>query len=502
METNGFFIANALKTDENFNILIVDDDLVILEILKKTLESVTNFNIFTADNPGLALDLVKNNDIDLSITDCFLPLINGLELIKNINDIKPDIPSIMISGSVDPEIIVKSINSNMVFGFLKKPVKDKELISMVYKALEIKILKRENKKYKRELEEKNIILEENKFRLCSILLNITDGVLILFPDGKIDLMNAKIQRLFFGRENSCYNIYSIYEISGFDSLKNKIRNFIDGKEENLRFEEDISDDIYSIHLSKFRNNGKLIGISVIFIDVTKEKEVDKLKMEFIANISHELKTPLASIQGFTEILLKAPNLQAEKREEFLNIVFKEALRLSKMVNSILDFSKIEFEKEVPKFENVDLLSLASEVVFLLREKAESKNLNLIFESKTEKKYVFSNKDMLKEALINLTENAVKYTKNGGLVRVSLFETQKGLKISIKDNGPGIPEEEHKNIFKKFYRIKGSKEKGTGLGLSIVKSICEKLNIKMFLISGLGEGCEFILEFTERAMEEV
>ncbi|HPO50118.1 MAG TPA: response regulator, partial [Spirochaetota bacterium] len=353
METNGFFIANALKTDENFNILIVDDDLVILEILKKTLESVTNFNIFTADNPGLALDLVKNNDIDLSITDCFLPLINGLELIKNINDIKPDIPSIMISGSVDPEIIVKSINSNMVFGFLKKPVKDKELISMVYKALEIKILKRENKKYKRELEEKNIILEENKFRLCSILLNITDGVLILFPDGKIDLMNAKIQRLFFGRENSCYNIYSIYEISGFDSLKNKIRNFIDGKEENLRFEEDISDDIYSIHLSKFRNNGKLIGISVIFIDVTKEKEVDKLKMEFIANISHELKTPLASIQGFTEILLKAPNLQAEKREEFLNIVFKEALRLSKMVNSILDFSKIEFEKEVPKFENVD-----------------------------------------------------------------------------------------------------------------------------------------------------
>ncbi|OHD13426.1 MAG: hypothetical protein A2086_08355 [Spirochaetes bacterium GWD1_27_9] len=496
MEKNDILLLSALKIDKKFNILVVDDDEIVITTLKEIIAKVNNFSVIGVTTPDKAIDIVKHQKIDLLVVDYFLPYMNGIELIKTIQKIDNEIPCIMISGKIASNILIEALNSNLIFRFIPKPWKNKHLLNSIYEALELKILKETAKEYKEQLEKQNFVLEDSYSRLESILMNISDAILVLFPDGKINLINKRMEHLLFGRDNSCYSLFSIYDLKNINALTGKIASFITGDKESDKFEEKLFDKCYFVYISKFRNNDeKLLGIVLTFVDVTKEKDLDKLKSDFVANVSHEFKTPLSSIQGFSEVLLRNHNLSKDKEKEYLNIIFKESLRLKGLVNSILNLSRFETSYEDLNLEKFNIVSIIEDCIFLLTKKIEEKEINLIF--KTNKKYIiFSNKEMVKEIFINLIENAIKYTPKNGIIVVTLFYENEQLLVSIKDNGSGIPKEEHENIFKKFYRLKNSNENenGYGLGLSIVKAILNILKIPIKLNSSLGEGSEFILIF--------
>ncbi|HQB62081.1 MAG TPA: ATP-binding protein, partial [Spirochaetota bacterium] len=245
----------------------------------------------------------------------------------------------------------------------------------------------------------------------------------------------------------------------------------------------------------FNNKEKLLGFILVFIDITKEKEMDKLKADFVSNVSHELRTPLSSIQGFSEMLIYNDDLSIDKQRDFLKIILKESIRLSDMVNSILNLSKIEADLNKPVLKEYELYPIVSDTVALLENKAAGKFIDIETFCDDSGAKVNTNRGMLKEILINIIDNAIKYTQKYGKIDINIYYDNDNTALSIKDNGPGIPEKEKENIFKKFYRINSnSEEKGTGLGLSIVKAVAERLKIDIVLNSKMGSGTEFLLIF--------
>ncbi len=492
-------LKKAFDANEIFNILLLEDDEVTVNFIKDLFSDNKNINIVPFNTFNEALKEIKKNlNYHLIIADYFLPDKNGLDFIKEVREINSDLPCIMITAQSSIELLVNIINSNAVYKIVLKPWKNEELITVVYEAIEFFLMKRFIQEYTEDIENKNIILEELYIRMESIISNITDGMIVIFPDGKINMI-TKIAEMLIRKNKNIKNFtgVSIFDTDIDDYIKQKIFYFINDKDKNIeRFEWQLNSNTFTIQLAKFKNkNNKLLGVVITFIDVTKERELEKLKQDFVSNVSHELRTPLSAIQGFSEVLLNSPDFPDEKKLDFLKIIYKESTRLSDMVNSILSLAKIEALDKKPALEKINVVSLLKEIILILEHKAKSKFIDIeLFYTNLNTEFL-SERSMLKEILINLIDNAVKYNHKYGKVEITVSEQSSF--ISIKDNGPGIPENEHENIFKKFYRLKKDIEnKGSGLGLSIVKALAEKCDIKIELKSTEGEGTEFILYFPE------
>lgn len=494
-------LKKSFDKKEKFNILLLEDDEVTRELIKDIFSDNKSINIVDFDNSNKALEEFNNNpNYSVSIVDYFLPDNNGLEFIKNIKEINRDIPCIIITAQSSVELLVDIINSNIVYKIILKPWENKEFVKVIYDSLEFYLMKRLIQEYTEDIENKNIILEELYIRMESIIANITDGIIVIFPDGKINMITKIAEKLITkkgGKKN--YIGLSVFDTDIHDYIKQKIFYFINNKDiDTERFEWNINSNTFTIQLSKFKNkNNKILGVVINFIDITKERELDKLKQDFVSNVSHELRTPLSSIQGFSEVLINSIDFPEDKKVDFLKIIYKEATRLTEMVNSILSLSKIEALDKKPDLISFDVIPVVKDVVTMLENKAKEKfiDIEILYTDKSIE--VKSEKGMLKEIFINLIDNAIKYNNKYGKVEIKISNNSDKKFLSIKDNGPGIPEEEHNNIFKKFYRIKKDDDvKGTGLGLSIVKALCEKCDIKLELKSSLGEGAEFILYFPE------
>ena len=234
-----------------------------------------------------------------------------------------------------------------------------------------------------------------------------------------------------------------------------------------------------------------------FLDAIEESE--RVRSEFSANVSHELKTPLTSISGFAELMKDGYVNDAAHVREFSTTIYNEAKRLLSLIDDIMHLSRIEAGTEDTKFrENVDLHSLASEVLERLSDKADKNEIELSLSG--EAFDVYGNRTMLEELLYNLTDNAIKYNQPGGHVYVILEDNA----VTVQDDGIGIPEDSLHRVFERFYRVDKSHSRaigGTGLGLSIVKHVAEKHNAKISIHSALGKGTSISVHFPEEKATE-
>jgi two-component system, OmpR family, phosphate regulon sensor histidine kinase PhoR len=242
----------------------------------------------------------------------------------------------------------------------------------------------------------------------------------------------------------------------------------------------------------------------IFEDVTKEKNIDKMKTEFISIASHQLRTPVTIIRGYLSMLTDGSYLIEDKEvKEYVEAAKQGSDRLVELIEDLLNISKIETDKLKVSREKEEVKKVLEEILMVHTNAMVEKNI--IFE----KKYNISNQDtflidlkMLINIVNNLVENAIKYTPQGGkiAIRVDILENEKRtLCISIKDTGVGIPEEEQEKVFEKFFRAKNVKDSdftGTGIGLYYVTRLLELLNGKITFSSKLGEGTEFTFEIPE------
>lgn len=227
----------------------------------------------------------------------------------------------------------------------------------------------------------------------------------------------------------------------------------------------------------------------------REKEaVADMRKEFSANVSHELKTPLTSISGYAEIM-KNGMVRPQDIQNFAERIYKEARRLITLVEDIIKLSKLDEESIELEKEDVDLYALCREVISRLSLQAHAKNVHIVIAGEP---VVYRGiRQILDEMIYNICENAIKYNVNGGRVSVWVGNTLQGPKVSVADNGIGIPKEHHERIFERFYRVDKSHSKetgGTGLGLSIVKHGALLHNVKVNVESETGQGTRIELLF--------
>jgi len=246
---------------------------------------------------------------------------------------------------------------------------------------------------------------------------------------------------------------------------------------------------------------KVKGAIAVFHDISRLKELEKIRQDFVANVSHELRTPLTTIKGYTETLLDGA-LKEAVAPQFLQVIQKHADRLTKIVEDLLALSKIESKEFYLKVDRLPLSELIDDVSDFVKEAAEKKKISIsrsIIPSSLE---VMGDRSYLEQVFINLLDNAIKYTHEGGEISISAFENeQREIQVLIQDNGIGIPKEDLSRIFERFYRVdKGRSQElgGTGLGLSIVKHIVQAHGGRVWAESKPGEGSAFYFTLPERS----
>jgi two-component system phosphate regulon sensor histidine kinase PhoR len=218
-----------------------------------------------------------------------------------------------------------------------------------------------------------------------------------------------------------------------------------------------------------------------------------MRKDFIANVSHELKTPVASISGFAETLLDEGVKNSKNVAEFTKIIYDEAQRLSHLINSLLELSTLESDKTKQNIQQFNIIQLLSETVDRMSKIGVLRNIKMKFEKPSSFPEFRSDADLIEQILINLLDNAVKYSADGGQIIVKLEDLSDRIRISVSDEGIGIPEKDIPRIFERFYRVdkdRSRKTGGTGLGLAIVKHLVENMNGQISVESTEGKGSTF------------
>lgn len=238
------------------------------------------------------------------------------------------------------------------------------------------------------------------------------------------------------------------------------------------------------------------GTLVVLNDITQLKEFEIQRKEFVANVSHELRTPLTAIQGLSETLIEFPNLAQEKRAYFIDVIHTHSIRLESIIENLLTLSKIEKETEIDEidFVNESVTLAISNAIFLCKDKALKRSINIILNSDEEITFMH-NSSLIEQAIINLLNNAIKYSDGNSEIKISVVKQHNDIVISVEDKGSGIPEEHLSRLFERFYRVDKARSRqlgGTGLGLSIVKHIALAHKGTVTVTSELNKGSIFSL----------
>lgn len=229
------------------------------------------------------------------------------------------------------------------------------------------------------------------------------------------------------------------------------------------------------------------------------EQTEKMRNAFLANVSHDLRTPMTTIAGFVDGMLSG-TIPEEKHAEYLEIVSSEAHRLSRLVGQLLDISRVESGERKFKHKSFDICEMARLILISFEQKIEDKHLDIRFDCDNDSMFVYSDSDAIHQVLYNLLDNALKFTHDGALLHVRLSHGEKGkIQVSVYNEGVGIPEEDLPFVFDRFYKTdksRGLDKTGTGLGLYIVKTILEALNEQISVQSVEGEYCQFIFTVSE------
>lgn len=346
--------------------------------------------------------------------------------------------------------------------------------------------------YKQNREIKNQIdtarRQQEEFSI--ITENMQEGLVVIDRYTMILSGNASVWKLF--HVNGPKNGESVYVLNRSEEFQSIIDKALDGKHNEAVLKVDGSD----IHVvaNPVMREEQVEGAVLLLVNVTEKLEREKLRREFSANVSHELKTPLTSISGFAEIIQDGYVKEKDVRA-FAGRIYKEAQRLITLVEDVIRISQLD-EGEVPyEWTETDLYQTAKNVFGTLSEAAKKQDVHLYIEGDRVQLHTVPN--ILEEVLFNLCDNAIKYNKPGGSVCICLTENEESVCISVKDNGVGIPKEDQSRVFERFYRVDKSHSKeigGTGLGLSIVKHGVSFLGGEVELESTPGQGTEITVSF--------
>lgn len=345
--------------------------------------------------------------------------------------------------------------------------------------------------------------EMQKDRLSTLIESMGSGLILIDSRGYINLINRTYKEIFKVKTSEyLYKLY--YEVIEYQEI-NKIIEDIFMTEHKVKKQVVIPFKIERRHFEVYGvpiigKNDVWKGILLVFHDITEIKKLEQTRKDFVANVSHELKTPVTSIKGFSETLLDGAMENKETLEAFLQIILKESDRLQSLIYDLLELSKIENEGFSLAIQPINVIVAIEDALKILQGRAHEKEINIRFESHPSELILEADIYRIKQVFINIISNAVSYTPQGRDVFITIEETSKKVIVHIKDTGMGIEKEEISRIFERFYRVNKARDRnsgGTGLGLAIVKHLMEAHKGKVTVESEVGKGTTFSIELNKK-----
>ncbi|MCX7703971.1 MAG: ATP-binding protein [Planctomycetota bacterium] len=339
------------------------------------------------------------------------------------------------------------------------------------------------------LKEKIENLSRGKSQIETIISSMADGLVALDSEGTIVLANKRAEHLLGCTLTPGRRLSEIVRNDEVTVLVKKALSGSDTESTHISTPSGYELELCTSSIPQPQHRGVL----VIIRDVTEMRRLDNMRKEFVANASHELRTPVSLIRGYVETLNAGAAEDPVKRKQFLSVLEKNVNQLSNLIEDLLKLSSLDAGKMVRKEEKVDIRQLAFEVTEQFKELARKKELSLTFKSVEPHLMVIGDSALIRQAITNLVDNAVKYTNSGGSVTVEVRSENRQIFVEVTDTGIGIEKEHLPRIFERFYRVDKSRSRdlgGTGLGLSIVKHVVSAYGGEVSVQSEPGKGSKF------------
>ncbi|MFA5098185.1 MAG: ATP-binding protein [Candidatus Margulisiibacteriota bacterium] len=341
-------------------------------------------------------------------------------------------------------------------------------------------------------------LRIERAKLSAVLFSMKESVIAFDRDLKVILMNRSSEKLF-GLTEEDGKGRTLMEALRSRELADLAQEAVNGgatleKDLSLTGREALT---LQASISPIRSGGTIEGAVIVISDLTRLKKLEGYRRDFIANISHELKTPLSVIISSADTLLAGAINDPSDSRQFLSKIERHARNLALLINDILELSRLESGRTDPELVKVDLCSAANSCVSELREKAVARGVELVLMPCRSSAEVMGDEKHIRRALANLIDNAVNYTDRGGRVEVKVSKDGISSKVEVRDTGIGIPKDRLDRIFERFYRVDADRSRdtgGTGLGLAIVKHVMDLHKGRVLVESSPGQGSVFTLVF--------
>jgi len=441
----------------------------------------------------------------------------GIINILNLNDIKMQIGSMnlviekRIASLINLTIILNVIYSVVciVMAIILDKILNKPIIKLISDAEKIVsneaiVEKQKNNKNSDEvLNAFNMVTEElkenlnemtrQKKQIETLILHMTDGIVAFNIQGEVILVNSAATRLlrllpqdkdfntiFNKKINLDINMEKIIYLENWTSSEQKIT---------------IGDKVLNMFFAQFKDeNERPSGIMVLIQDITEHVKLDNMRKEFVADVSHELKTPITSIMGYADTLLEG-EYDKDTQNRFLNVIAEEARRMAKLVTDLLTLSRFDNNQILQEKVKFDLGELVKQCQEKVQIEIDKKQHTVECFVTADVPKVYADKEGIERVVLNILTNSIKYTPEGGNIKIYVGFVYNDAYIKVIDNGLGIPEEDLSRIFERFYRVDKARTRqmgGTGLGLSIAKEILDKNNGTIDIKSEKGKGTEVVI----------
>lgn len=483
---------------ETLHVLIVDDEQDIREGSERILTRM-GFNISKATNGQEALDIFKNTRAAIVLLDLKMPGMDGMEVLEKIRNIDDSTIVIVITGYATVETAIQAMKQG-AYDFIPKPFEPDQLRIVVNRASEKVLLKMAAEKLDRERQRTLLDLGTEKSRIRTIIESLPNGVLVTNTLGQVVLMNLAFRQLM-GFDNSHPMGENIEAYFPDEDLCKLVMEISQGR--HIDF-EDIPEYEFSISKNQqFMIKGRpvlgrkneCLGAVVTMVDITALKLFDQLKSEFVAKVSHELRSPLSTIhEQLAVVLSDMMDIAPETDQKILGRAKEKTHSLISLIGDLLDLSRIEegviCKEPIP----VQIDALLKSIIAFLGDKANAKKQSLTLEIIDDRPpEVLADPLALESIFGNLITNAINYTPENGSIHVKVAVAGINIKVDVSDNGFGIEDKHLDQIFERFYRAKNDQTRyitGTGLGLPIVKELVQSLGGFVDVESTFGKGSTF------------
>ena len=482
-------------------ILIVDDEQPIRVACAKILSEEGAWTE-TAEDGRAGLEKAKTIPIDLALVDLKMPQMDGMELLAHLTQLDPEIIKIVITGYATLETAIEAVHKG-AYDYIPKPFTPGELRTRVNRGLERRSLLLEAKRLREERERNLLELANEKSRTQTIIHCMADGLLVTNRDERVVFCNPAGRRLL-GVKRPIQVGEPIANMANDPELISLVEAAMELKEGQEMASKELvarmpNDPVLMANCAPVKDEkGQRIGVVTVLRDITELKELDKAKSTFVSMVAHELRAPLAAIEGYLDVILEGVGgVDPQKRRRILERSRERTRGLLALINDLLAISRMQAGRLAKEKEKLQLGVLLKEVAELMKGEALEKGVTIEIGVPNDLPLVQANREDVTRVFTNLLDNAIKYNRQGGRVWLRAGADDAFVRIEVQDTGIGIPKKDVAHLFDEFYRVKSKETRtitGTGLGLSIAKKIVEGHNGHIEVESRLHQGSTFRVLF--------